>query len=408
MSSHSDAIAVAPAGKNQELQIDYHGKKYRLFRPGGAGNWIIRVERHGRSHVKSLGTPLPKIAEKNAKAFLDALFSENWAEKIAPMRLKTRSVARVADLLHCYETYAASELVIAPRSVSGNVGRLEAILRAVFPDIRDVRDLRCDQITEDTFRRFVRESRARGVSEASIRSTISQARSVISPKLKHLYAAHITVPNSLFTLQISIQGAKDATTEPFRPIPQETLLAMEAAILDESPNVRRCYLLMSRLGLRNSEVLACRPSWFEMRGSRRLLILRDRPEEHFWLKNSLPGSLEVPYDLWRRLTEDLPADAAYLIHEKTATDRAHVTHRAINAFVRRFLPDRQKASYELRKLAGSIVATRTGSLYAAQSFLRHKNHKTTEMYYATYLKTIGAVTPEDISAIYCGPAVEPI
>lgn len=402
MTSTSSALSKITTD-NEEFHFEYHGKEYRIFRPPGVLNWQMRVTKDGKQNPKSLGTPLRDIAKKQAKTFLDALFSKTWEEEKPKLSLKKRPQSTFGELVDLYKAVAPGEIGIGAKVARANAQRLLQIVTELYPD-KDARALRIDALETPGIRRWARERKEAGANEKTLASMVRQARSVLTPKMHHIYAERLNMPRVL----PSFTGlALDNSSEAFVPIPEPIVQKMEAAYPQLPPNVRRCYLLMARLGLRNNEAAFCRRSWFERHQGKILLVLKDRPEEDFLLKNSLAGVLEVHPALWEELTHDLPDTATYLLDGETKTERHRIANRSINIFVRQYLPDRQKSAYELRKWAGSIVCTRAKNIYPAQVFLRHKSVKTTEGYYATYLNTIGAVSAGDIASIYAAPAVAP-
>ena len=389
------------SGRSDDLWVEYHGKQYRLYKQRKGGNYMLRVQRKGKDIPRTTGTPIADIARKQAKTLLKAMFSETWEEQLDTLRHRAKAQSTVGELVDLYEATATAWLGISKSTVSRNASQLLRMIEAAKPGV-DARGLRLEEVTTDLARLYI-ASQKKTRADASIRSSINQARSLFSPKLKHLYSKTLRLPKT-FGFSLRELNLKTSTNE-FVPIPEPIVQAMEKEAREilrlEEPSAWRGYLGMSRLGMRNNEVVAVRSHWFEVHNGTRLLVLKDRPEEGFKLKNSLPGAIGVSEELWTQLTEGLAEGWDYLINEKTATDRHDAIYRTLTAFVRKHLPDRQKAAYELRKWSGSIVATRSG-IYSAQQFLRHKSVKITETYYATYLKTIHAVSSADLSSIYRG------
>jgi hypothetical protein len=396
------------ATTTDDIYVTFQGKEYRLYKQRKGGNYMLRVQRKGKDIPRTTGTPIAEIARKQAKTLLTAMFSETWEDQIDGLRHKAKPQSTVGDLIDLYEKSAADELGISEKTVSRNASQLLRMIAAARPGT-DPRSLRLEEVNEDLARAYIasqkkatadREKRG----EASIRSSINQARSLFTPKLKHLYSKSLRLPKKL-GFELAELNLKTATNE-FVPIPEPVVAAMESEAREilrvESPSAWRGYLGMSRLGMRNNEVVAVRSHWFEVHNGTRLLVLKDRPEENFKLKNNLPGAIGVSEDLWNELTEGLPEGWDYLINERTATERQDAIYRTLTAFVRKHLPDRQKAAYELRKWAGSMVATEHKNIYPAQQLLRHKSVKVTESYYATYLKTIHGVSAASFSSIYRG------
>ena len=400
-SDSDQLVSASPKSPGKDsIFVTFQGKPYRLYKVRQGSNYMLRVQRHGKDLPRTTGTPIADVARKQALTLLKAMFSDTWEAQSDVLRHKAKAQSSVGDLLDLYELQAPTELGIAKVSAKRNAGQLLRIIELAKPDA-NARKLRIEEITDDLARTYIAAARKNGRGDSSIRSSVNQARSLFTPKLKHLYEKHLTVPKKI-GFAISSLNLKTSIEE-FVPIPAEIVAKMETEahgpLRECQPSAYRAYLLMSRLGLRNSEVVAVRKGWFETHNGTRLLVLKDRPQEAFKLKNSLSGAIGVSDALWGQLTEGLPEQWDYLIDERTMTDRFDAAYRTLNNFIRQFLPDRKKGAYELRKWAGSIVATRSG-IYAAQQFLRHRSVKTTESYYATYLKTIHGISADDLSSIY--------
>jgi hypothetical protein len=76
--------------------------------------------------------------------------------------------------------------------------------------------------------------------------------------------------------------------------------------------------------------------------------------------------------------------SGFVIPRAHKTEAEILTERRINEFVGRFLPDRKKKAYELRKQFGSEIAQRSG-IEVASRVLRHKELKTAWNHYHALL-----------------------
>jgi hypothetical protein len=148
----------------------------------------------------------------------------------------------------------------------------------------------------------------------------------------------------------------------------------------EDPALYRAFLLMARCGLGNDEVIHARGTWLLPAGA-----IRIEPRDG-WLPKSHNRHRTVPIRAQRFLRHfaDLVGKKALLV-----PDGHRRLYRVLNPIIREALPGRQKAAYELRKLAGSVIATRDG-MFAASRFLGDRSD-TVERYYAALLKPLKAI-----------------
>ena len=411
MTTTDTATRIQPSIKTgqhttQESAADFFvfshaGRDYRCFRRKGQGNYCIRVTHkihnpHGS--VKGLGTHIPRIARANAVSYIEALHSGRW-DDLERMRLRN-PYATVGEIERIYRAHAEDALHLDPQTVIKNCSALLSLVRTTVAGAPA--DVRTDRLTDGFVLEFVAAARAAGRSESGIRSSLIQARSVFQPAALRLYK-HLKLPDiSGFRKPVKL----DPSDEAFVPIPHDVVAAMSeaaTALRIADPALWLTYVLMSRIGMRNEEVQYARWAWIEKRPEGPTMVIRDRAEESFSVKNALPRAIVIPPDLWEMMCEH--ASDGHIISATTTTGRFDITHRAINRFVRQFLPDRQKGAYELRKWAGSVILTSSRNLLLTQYFLGHKSYSTTEKYYAKYLQTITAVSSNDLQAVYAPAAV---
>jgi integrase len=139
-------------------------------------------------------------------------------------------------------------------------------------------------------------------------------------------------------------------------------------------------------GLRNIEVAALRWEWL-VEGSRgRLWRIEPRRLEDgtWWKPKGRAGDVPMRAELLEQLAAATDNRTGFVIPRANPTEAETVTERTINRFVRRFIPDRNKGAYELRKQFGAMVALRDG-LEVASRMLRHGSIQTTWKHYHALL-----------------------
>lgn len=216
--------------------------------------------------------------------------------------------------------------------------------------------------------------RAAGWRDTSIHTYIRQARSVFARYILPTYG----LPEAPGWLRSS--SPSPGRVMGFQPFPTAAWRALcrDVVRLRNSGDLAlwRAFLLMARCGMGNDEVVNARGSWLVANGIR----IEERPG---WKPKSHNRERTIPmrparFKKW--FASSAGSDELLVEFGKEAI------YRRLNPLVRKHLPGRQKAAYELRKHAGSIVATRDG-IFAASKFLGD-NVATVEKFYAAMLKPL--------------------
>jgi integrase len=382
--------------KDKQLLVVVHGRKFYLApprRPGGP--YYIRFEPpsncRGRARVihRSLRTNLITAAKERAKKIIEPILNGQWetAEK-----LKSRSgYATIGEIFERYQASAEDR----PGTVRNNISALRLLIRTVHrgdPDIQNA-----SVLTGELIRQFERIRMAAARSEperrrtrTSIRSYIVQARSVVAPRKMRFYD-DLTLPDLTSFRSEKVEMPK--RTKP-RALDLGVIAAINAAapkLADDDPAVYVAFLMFSRLGLRNVEIRSARWSWIE---NGRIGIV-DRPAEDFFCKGS-EGWVPIAPDVLKELMRfrHLSVDD-YIIPGRTATERKDAVDRRHSAWVSRWIKDRSKTSYELRRFAGSLVYQQTRDILKVRDFLRHASVETTQRWYAYLLEDVPAIGMAD-------------
>ena len=158
------------------------------------------------------------------------------------------------------------------------------------------------------------------------------------------------------------------------------------------------FLCMRWLGLRNSEVEACKPAeWITETPRGWVMRITNRP--YFVVKGA--GSIrDLPLADWlREELLGLSTGREWLIPGETATDRHDVTHRALNdwmgtvydaALADGTLPSTatRRHAYDWRKQAGTELYAKTKDILLVSKWLGHTSVHTTTRWYVNLIGSL--------------------
>ena len=382
------------------------GRKRKLFKRTHGGPWHVRFLCNGRNIVRSLDTTIESVARDKAKAVIEAeVAGDMQTSRALKARSDYSSLRAVCDIY-------IQQFGVDPRrrrTARGNVGSLEKIVRVATG--QSLEQTRTSILTGELVRTFEAEEEKRIVRDrngfidqaselrirTSIQSWLKQARSIFRKATMNWFD-DLALPD---LESFRRQGVK----APERPRPRRLEPAIIAAITAGAPELARtnprCYiahLLFKYLGMRNSEQKAARRSWIERdpRGFAKMAVIY-RPEQGFKPKakteRRIPIAPPVLAELEKYWTES--PDGDFIVPANNKTERADIIDDQHCAWAGRWIQERSKVSYELRRYAGSLVYQKTGRIEHARQFLGHADVKTTLEWYWDLLEETPALDPSD-------------
>ena len=386
----------------------------RRFTAAGAAHpaapWYFKFRVAGRQYPIATGCTRIEDARRVARA--ERMRIETAVRAGAEPRLVRQptatGVATVGTVCAAYEAWPTAKP--RPHVRRQNVDRLRQILREVCRG-RDIDQVSTGELTAETVRAFVAAQRARVgatwqrykgsaarmLDEHSVTmstaSTLRQARSIFSrAALDYFRECGLVIANvSAWMRQHVEQPRRSAPEAP----PAEAIAALLASgpeLRSQDPAAYVAMLLIAELGLRPVEMVAARETWIHRTAETWTMSIIKRPEENFDPKQTqghlaLDDKVKAELDAFAHLRTD-----GYLVPGGTGSARRAVIRR-LSAWCRRYLPDADKAAYELRRYAGSRVLDATRDPVAAQQFLRHAKLATTMEWYAYRLTRAAALAP---------------
>lgn len=386
--------------KKQDIQLYLHGKQpvwYYRFR--------VKKEKDGFYKTKEIrrSTGLTDIKAAREEAWRDYL-------RESGQDVKTQRVPRmqifptVGTICGLYESKIVSIARIQEQTAHRNVMALKRII-SVGLGVRNPYKSHVTVLNEDLVIKF-RTARYKAVGREydkgddlklnySLNSYLRKSQSVFSKKAIRLYNSEgFKLPDISGYMKIE-QLAQDDTK--FIPISESTDRRMigdaNKDLANDFPEIFVVFELARFCGLRSGEISSLRWHWFvkSKHGYDIAIVYRtprtDPGKEEFKPKSRnrwAPVSAKR-VNRWKKL---LPpeSETAYVIPGVNKTERAKLIEREACNWVARYIPDRNKRVHELRKQAGSDIATRQGLMAAAQ-FLGD-SMAVTEKHYASLLSAV--------------------
>jgi hypothetical protein len=376
-------------------------RKFYLHKPPpGRNDWHIRftppaIDGVRRVVFRSTGTKEIGAAKRIAADIIKSFWIDSGRSAV---RLKLRDDnATIGELIAKYKQRAAQR----PGTIRSNVRSLRMVIKTVHggdPDLKSSSVLTANLIREFEKRQLERaEKRATPASRASVvqkvristASYVRQARAIVALRKMKFYEG-LKLPDLTRFRGESVEAPHRSLP---RPLDMKALAAMEAAapgLARDDPGAYVAHLLFSRLGLRNIEIVNARTHWIND-GS---IGIINRPEEDFFPKGC-EGWVPIAPDVLNEVLsfQALCADG-YLVPGANQTERHEAVYRRHSKWVSRWIKDRTKTSYELRRYAGSRLLDMGATIFEVRDFLRHRDVQTTQMWYAyrlqnRQLRTIG-------------------
>jgi integrase len=348
-----------------------------------------------REIFRSTGTKEIPAAKRIAAQIIESFWTDagRGAE-----RLKLRNDhATIGSLIERYRQNAAQR----PGTIRSNVRSLRMIVKTVYsgdPDTKPTSLLTANLIRDFERRQLERvEKRASGVNRllaiqrvrTSTVSYVRQARAIVALRKMKFYEG-LKLPDFTGFRGESVEAPNRSLP---RPLDMKALAAMEAAapaLAKDDPGAYVAHLLFSRLGLRNIEIVNARTHWIND-GS---IGIVNRPEEDFFSKGC-EGWVPIAPDVLKEVLSFQPlCTDGYLVPGANRTERHDAVYRRHSRWISRWIKERTKTSYELRRYAGSRLLDMGATIFDVRDFLRHRDVQTTQQWYAyrlqnRQLRTIG-------------------
>ena len=379
-------------------EFKHKGRNYTLYKRGNNPNFQFRYNRDGRDIWKSLGTPIKAAAIAHAVNYLNAAQSGKW-DVVESMSLRN-TYSTIGEILDRLEQNKDA-LNTSESALKEYSNALQNLLRVVTGR-QSVLDEPSSILCEDSVHKFVAHCRRMGRSDVGTRSLLIQARAVFKESRMHIFKGLKLPELKGFKINPDFNITADESFTDFTPEEVDGLTRAAASLWEKRDPIWVVYILMSELGLRNNEAKNARWEDVVMRTT---FDLTGKPIHNRTLRvkanyaEAVARFPEISDELWAELLVYKQDGSEHIIPATSMTARDKLCDRAICRFVEPFIRNRRKLAYELRRWAGSRVATRYG-IYAAQAFLGHRSVTTTEKYYAKNLSRQQSASRLDHAQLY--------
>jgi hypothetical protein len=375
-----------------KVRVDKHGMRGAVFWRLGCW-WLRFTDRTTKKmHRVTLRTSDAKLAKQKAMSYLTINGEQGHAklQEAAYMRSDAPTIGQIIDRYREKSRCGSAEknITCLLRVVGRGTGLAPKRPHSNNPDRADpmtntekqkVMAVRCTELNAALVRRYKETC---GTADYSIGSALAGAKSVFANEDEWL---DFNLPDLSEFKRASKDAKQKYDPNSFQHIAKETLDAMEQDSRKDKM-IRRAFICCRYLGMTPKEVSFARNGWIEDRPHGPTMCIRERRDQAFTLKTGGARERDITLAPW--MAEELRAADDYLIQYKTPFLRYNFMLRVFNAWLRRYIPDRTGAAYELRKQAGSDWLEATGQISQVQKLLGHSSPVTTSRWYATWQKAV--------------------
>lgn len=386
---------------NSQAVVRVRGRAYVLFRrsdkDGAAYSFRIQVD--GKRRIVSTHTGDLSLARARAKDLIVQVLDGDHEEAVAKKKAKA-AVPTVGEIVDLYLGGDQHVREKTGKNYTLSLFRILEVARGL--DESAARSSRIDCLTDTLVRDYQAKRQDRSAVtfveplrvNTGINSVVRQARAVFSRRAIAAYErAGMTMPATLqgFLRAPSLKEVSHRYSD--NPIPQAQIDLLNKQLPEkkkEDERIWAVHLMIRLMGLRDSEILRAKKSWLVERDGRTFLVINRREGEEAPKRSD--GEVPVPKELleWFRAQ---PGE--FLIPAKTKTEREILVCRTHSKWVGSIVTGRTKTNHELRKWAGSMVATKTNSWERAAEFLRI-DLETAKLHYLAFTTPAEPLSLDDL------------
>ena len=372
------------------VEAPKYGLRGTVYERGGMC-WLRFTESKKMRRI-SLKTNDPKVARQKAITSLNIIGQSDMArlKELTGGRDDSPSIGKIVE--HYLRKSDCPSKDENARCLIRIVGRAKGIsphrphparpdrsLPMTEAEIEKVMAVRSTELNEQLVRDYLDRCGTRAYSAGS---ALSSAKSVFADSNVWI---GFTLPDLSGFRNASTKAKEKYNPNSFQHIAKDILAAMErdSRVI---PEIRRAFICCRYLGMTPKEVSFARKTWIEDRPNGPTMCIRERPDEGFTLKTGGCRERDITLAPW--MAEQLRVVDDYILPLKTPGLRYNFMLRNFNTWLRKYIPDRKGAAYELRKQAGSDWLEASGKLIEVQYLLGHSSYVTTQRWYATWQKAV--------------------
>ena len=374
------------------VRVDKFGLKGSVY--WRLGSWWLRFTDRTtkKMHRVTLRTSDAKIAKQKAISYLTINGEQGHAKlkEAAQLRDTSPTIGQIIENyrakskcdtaeknINCLLRVVGRGTGLAPRRPH----RSDPKRAAPMTDLEKakVMAVRSTELTAALVRKY---KEACGTADYSIGSALAGAKAIFAKADEWL---DMKLPDLTEFKRASKDAKQKYDPNSFQHIPKDVLAAMEKdSRMDQV--IRRAFICCRYLGMTPKEVSYARKGWIERRAAGQTMCIRERRDQDFTLKTGGARERDITLAPW--MAEELMTADDYFIPLKTVFLRYNFMLRVFNTWLRKYIPDRIGAAYELRKQAGSDWLEATGQISQVQKLLGHSSPVTTARWYATWQKAV--------------------